>query len=63
VLSARSNVTKAYEDNSEIVSSLSKAWVEAERPGNVIPTYQIMDESGKITNEAEFPTDVRLLIL
>lgn len=30
-----------------------------ERPGHVLPTYQIMDESGRITNEVEFPSEVR----
>lgn len=50
---------KAYEDTSEVKARLADVWVPPERPGHVLPTYQLLDETGRITNEAEFPSEVR----
>ena len=44
-----------YEESSEIISSLKKAWVNPERPGHAIPTYRLMDKDGKILNKKEMP--------
>lgn len=52
---------RAVEDLSEKKSRLADAWVDPNRPLHVLPTYQIMDESGTILNEAEFPSEVRYL--
>ena len=48
----------AYEDQSKKMSILKDAWQYPERPEKVIPTYQVMDESGKIVNEDQFPSEV-----
>jgi len=51
-------VFRATEDLSEKRSKLFEAWTDPDRPSAILPTYQLMDESGKILNESEFPSEL-----
>lgn len=52
------NYYKALEDFSQKKDALSSCWVQGEDQARVVPTYQLMNEHGEITNPDEFPTEV-----
>ena len=49
---------KALEDYSQKKNSMGSCWIKGEDESRVIPTYQLMNEDGHITNTEEFPSEV-----
>eukprot|EP01128_Nolandella_sp_AFSM9_P007030 TRINITY_DN3751_c0_g1_i1.p1 TRINITY_DN3751_c0_g1~~TRINITY_DN3751_c0_g1_i1.p1 ORF type:complete len:447 (+),score=138.86 TRINITY_DN3751_c0_g1_i1:557-1897(+) len=48
----------AYEDQSERLHTLKEAVILPDRPGFVIPTYQILSNDGKLLNKKEYPSEL-----